>query len=303
MSNQALELPETFSFSQSSLQAFEDCPRRFWLTYVEQLPWPAVEAAPVQDFEELMRLGSTFHRLVERAEIGLDPDLLSQGLVPPLDGWFQAYQSDRPSELPSDHIEVERVLSIPFGDTNGRYRLAAKYDLIAATNKGDNPGIGQAPVMIVDWKTNRRRPDPITLRHRLQTICYPYVLVEASANLPFGPIQPEQVTMLYWFTAAPQQPIRFQYDSAQHAENGERLHQILAKILAYTSEEDFPKVLDTEINRKRFCNYCVYRSRCNRGLTAGDIDELDGSDLEDFFMVDTETALEFTLDQIEELAF
>lgn len=297
MSNQPLELPETFSFSQSSLQAFEDCPRRFWLAYVEQLPWPAVEAAPVQDFEELIRIGSTFHRLVERAEIGLDPDILSQGLEPPLDSWFQAYQRDRPAELPNDHIEVERVLSIPFGDTNGRYRLDAKYDLIAASTKRDDP------VVIVDWKTNRRRPDPVTLRHRLQTICYRYVLVEASVSLPFGPIQPEQVTMLYWFTAAPQQPIRFQYDSAQHAENGERLHQILAKILNCTHEDDFPKVLDTEINRKRFCNYCVYRSRCNRGLSAGEIDELDRSDLEDFFVVDTEAVLEFTLDQIEELAF
>ncbi|MCA9982517.1 MAG: PD-(D/E)XK nuclease family protein, partial [Anaerolineales bacterium] len=41
--SRSLALPETFAFSQSSLQAYEDCPRRFWLAYVEQLPWPAVE--------------------------------------------------------------------------------------------------------------------------------------------------------------------------------------------------------------------------------------------------------------------
>ena len=50
-------LPPTFSFSQSSLQAYEDCPRRFWLAYVEQLPWPAVEASPIREHEALMRLG------------------------------------------------------------------------------------------------------------------------------------------------------------------------------------------------------------------------------------------------------
>lgn len=41
-------LPDTFAFSQSSLQAFADCARRFWLAYVQQLPWPAIEAAPVE---------------------------------------------------------------------------------------------------------------------------------------------------------------------------------------------------------------------------------------------------------------
>ncbi|NTV10950.1 MAG: SagB/ThcOx family dehydrogenase, partial [Zoogloea sp.] len=39
--------------------------------------------------------------------------------------------------------------------------------------------------VIVDWKTARRRADPATLRQRLQTIVYPYVLVEASAGLPW----------------------------------------------------------------------------------------------------------------------
>jgi hypothetical protein len=64
-------LPDEFAFSQSSLQAYVDCERRFWLAYVEQLPWPAVEAAPIYEHEQLMRTGATFHRLIERNEIGL----------------------------------------------------------------------------------------------------------------------------------------------------------------------------------------------------------------------------------------
>jgi hypothetical protein len=319
-----LPLPETFAFSQSSLQAYEDCARRFWLSYVEQLPWPAIEASPVHEHEELMRLGSRFHLLIQRAEAGLDPDLLSTGLEPPLDGWFNAYRRHRPADLPSEFVEAERVLTIPFpnlgdfdfaqskfsildfGKSSSRseiqnpkskiqnpFRLAAKYDLIAADSDGR--------VVIVDWKSTRQRTDPATLRRRLQTIVYPYVLVEASARFPWGPVQPEQVEMRYWFTAAPGQPVVFRYDRAQHDAAHNRLHHLLEQILAGVSEADFPLAPDTPINRQRFCRFCVYRSRCNRGITAGDVTEV--GDPEDFFAVDLKAALEFTLDDLTELAF
>jgi len=181
-------LPDTFAFSQSSLQSYVNCPRRFWLAYVQQLPWPAIEAAPVQDHEHLMRLGATFHRLVERAEIGMDPAVLASGLDYPLDQWFDAYQRQRPMDLPNQFLEVEYILSIPFGlnsteaETGAteeeHYRLAAKYDLVAAEEGGR--------VVIMDWKTNRRRSDPQSLQQRLQTVVYPYVMVEASEHLPWG---------------------------------------------------------------------------------------------------------------------
>lgn len=301
------QLPNTFAFSQSSLQAYDDCARRFWLAYVQQLPWPAIEASPVQEFEQLMRLGARFHLLVQRTEIGLDPEQLAAELEQPLAGWYDAYLRNRPADLPNDFIEIEHILSIPFPldgenptspqDVNvtppADYRLAAKYDLIAVEQEGR--------VVIIDWKTTRRRTDPTTLRYRLQTIVYPYVLVEASKGLPWGPIQPEQVEMRYWFTAAPGQPVVFRYDSAQHAANHERLHQLLQEILAGQNEADFPKVPDTEINRKRLCSYCIYRSRCNRGVAAGDLEEL--GDTDDFFAVDVASALEFTLEEVDVLAF
>jgi len=283
------QLLDTFAFSQSSLQAYEDCPRRFWLAYVEQLPWPAIEASPVQEYEQLMRLGANLHLLIQRAEIGIDAEQLAFGLEQPLAGWFDAYLRHRPADLPSSFVEAERVLTIPLGG----YRLAAKFDLIAAEPDGR--------VVIIDWKTSRQRTEPGLLRRRMQTLVYPYVLVEASAGLPWGPVQPEQVEMRYWFTAAPGQPVSFRYDRAQHDATHAQLQQIIATILAGRSEADFPKVLDTDANRKRFCSYCIYRSRCNRGITAGDLTEL--MDTEEFFAVDLEAALEFTLADVDELAF
>ncbi|MDQ3247858.1 MAG: hypothetical protein M3Q45_01490, partial [Chloroflexota bacterium] len=88
---------------------------------------------------------------------------------------------------------------------------------------------------------------------------------------------------------------------AQHAANHEQLHGLLDAIFAGTREADFPLTPDTVINRKRLCNYCVYRSRCNRGINAGTLDDV--ADTEDFFAIDLETALEFTLDDVTELAF
>ncbi|MEZ4661775.1 MAG: hypothetical protein R2911_29840 [Caldilineaceae bacterium] len=42
----------------------------------------------------------------------------------------------RPADLPTDFVEVEHILSMPFGVGEERYRLAAKYDLIAGAAGG-----------------------------------------------------------------------------------------------------------------------------------------------------------------------
>lgn len=296
----ALTLPATFAFSQSSLQAYANCPRRFWLAYVERLPWPSQETKPFDAYEEQMRLGSRFHQTVLRAEAGFDADLLAAALDYPLDEWFAAYQRHRPADLPTQFVECERVLSIPFGtenfDTeNGRYRLAARYDLIAAEREGE-----RARAVIIDWKTTRRPTRRARLQEQLQTVVYPFVLVEASGSLPWGPIEPGQVEMRYWFTAAPDEPVSFPYSADLHAANRSRLQGLLGEILAGEREADFPKVPDTERNRRHLCAYCVYRSRCDRGVDAGDLADVDDAD---FFVVDLEESLEFTLEDVEALAF
>ena len=290
-----LKLPSTFAFSQSSLQSYVNCPRRFWLAYVEQLSWPALEASPYDEHEQLLRLGGQFHQLVERAEAGLPTDLLTEGLDYPLDEWFESYQRHRPADLPTEVVEVERVLSAPLAVEAGRYRLAARYDLIAVGGEG-----ADRRAVILDWKTNERVTKRSTLAQRMQTLVYPYVLVEASAGLPWGPLVPEQVEMRYWFTAAPAEAVSFGYSSELHAANRAKFEQLLNEILSGERERDFPKVADTEENRKRFCGYCIYRSRCDRGVEASDLDEYDE---EEFSDEDLERALDFTLEEVQELAF
>lgn len=290
-----LELPSTFAFSQSSVQSYVNCQRRFWLAYVKQLPWPAMEATPYDEHERLLRLGGQFHRLVERTEAGLPTELLAAGLDYPLDEWFESYLRHRPADLPTEVVEVERALRVPLETRDGKYRLEARYDLIAVG--GD---VANRRAVILDWKTNKRVTRRSRLQQRMQTRVYPFVLVEASAGLPWGPVSPEQVEMRYWFTAAPADPVTFHYSSDLHAENRALLLDLLEEIGRGENEGDFPKVLDTEENRKRFCNYCAYRSRCDRGIGAG---KLETGDEEGLFDVDMENALEFTLEEVQELAF
>jgi hypothetical protein len=287
-------LPGDFVFSQSNLQTYVDCPRRFWLTYIQRLPWPAVEAGPVQEYEYVMRLGQAFHRAVQRAEAGIPPDLIASQLDDPLDGWFASYLQYRPRDLPTAVTEVESVLTttLQAGNDGPTFRLAAKYDLLAVEPT--------SRAIIIDWKTSRRRTDPNRLRQRLQSQVYPFLLVEASALLPWGPIAPEQVTMRYWCTAAPDEPVNIRYDASQHATNHNLLQRRLAQILAAEGEADFPKVPDTEANRQNLCAYCAYRSRCNRGILPGNVEDV--ADIEEV-VFDSDIALEINLDEIPEVAF
>lgn len=308
-------LPIDFTFSQSSLQAYRDCARRFYLAYVEQLPWPAVEAAPVQEHERLMRLGERFHRLVERTEISLsqagggdggdgagrsmNPQQIAVQAEadPDLAAWYAAYLRLRPADLPTQFVEIERLLNVALpvevGGETRSVRLAAKYDLIAAEQDG--------PVVIVDWKTGKGTPTRATLLTRRQSLVYPFVLVESGGGLPWGPVRPEQVEMRYWFTAAPDRPIAIPYDGAAHDSARVSLQRDIAAILSGQDEADFPKVEDTPANRKMFCAFCVYRSRCNRGAAAGDVNEL--IDPTDYFSGDVPGSLEFSMAEVEELAF
>ncbi|MCZ7553427.1 MAG: PD-(D/E)XK nuclease family protein [Anaerolineales bacterium] len=41
-----LRLPEGFHFSQTNLQDYRECPRRFKLRYMLGLAWPAIESEP-----------------------------------------------------------------------------------------------------------------------------------------------------------------------------------------------------------------------------------------------------------------
>lgn len=270
-----MPLPSDFHFSQGSLQDFVDCARRFQLRYLDRIAWPAVQAEPILENERHLQQGELFHLLVQQHLVGVPVERLTamaQG-DSDLAGWWQAYQAAAPAALPGQRFP-EVSLSAPLGE-NGQRRLVAKYDLVALTPEGR--------AVIFDWKTSRHRPPRRWLAERLQTRVYPYLLLHAGADLSSGrPLTPEQIEMVYWFAGFPDRPERFVYSERQAAEDEGFVNSLADQIALLASGEGVWPLTPHEER----CRFCVYRSLCERGVTAGSTDEMDYNDFEPAIEVD-----------------
>lgn len=257
-----MPLPNTFQFSQSSLQDFDTCPRRFELRYLRQLRWPAIEAEPIQEAERLARLGQDFHRLVQQHLIGIDEDILEKTLTeadPDLKTWWKNYLTHRPAALTDAQIFPELTLSTPLRG----YRLTARFDVLALQNDGT--------FLIVDWKTTHKKPARETLAGQMQTRVYPYVLVAAGTAFNRGmPVDPSAVKMMYWYPQAPDEPETFDYTQNLFQRDEEFLSELIDQIKSTAESGHFPLV-----GSNRPCTYCVYRSFCDRGDRPGLVDDVE----------------------------
>jgi predicted RecB family nuclease len=256
-----MRLPEGFVFSQSSLQDYQDCARRFELRYLEHCRWPGPETADALEFERHMRRGHAWHRLMRQFHSGVPVPALESVVAsdPYLARWWANYQAAAPQNLPAQVCEAEVMLSTALVG----YRLEARYDLLAG-----EPG---QRWIIMDWKTGRRRNTRERLSQRLQTRIYPFVLVQAGTRFNGGePIAAPQVEMLYWFAEFPLQPERFAYDSEQCAADAVFLEGLIREIEA-RPEAEFPKT-----GKRRLCRYCVYRSLCWEDVQAGLLAQAEG---------------------------
>ncbi len=274
-----MTFPANFQFSQSNLQDYVECARRFELRYLQKLKWPAVETEPIAEREYHMRQGAAFHHLIQQYLMGVPAEAISQTAKEnPLREWWERFlRSDILSSLPSQ-CYPEISLSTPIGS----YRLLAKYDLIAI-----EPG---QKAMIVDWKTALKRPKREDLARRMQTLVYPYVLAQAGTQLNGGqPLQPEQIEMIYWFAEEPKRPERFAYDAFQLTQDEQVLDHLIEEISTRTVFDLTPD--------ERKCRFCVYRSLCRRGVEAGDFEEKEDLEAESGFDLD------FNFDQIAEVEF
>ncbi len=261
-----MTLPEGFLFSQSSLQDYVDCQRRFQLRYMLRLAWPAVEAEPYIDNERRIERGAQFHKLIRQYLVGI-PEAQISGSLPAddvLQTWWENFLGAVKAgnlgllgETGSQHFE-EITLSV----TIDRFRLLAQYDLLLIHPDGR--------VTIIDWKTSQNHPRRTWLADRLQTHVYPFVVVGAYPGfLPGKVMDPSQVEMIYWFTNQPDQPERFSYGSREYQEDTRFLTNLVSTI-DQKSEPDFPLTADV-----RRCLYCTYRSLCNRGVKPGDVYQME----------------------------
>jgi predicted RecB family nuclease len=278
-----MSLPAGFQFSQSSLQDYVECARRFELRYVKRLQWPAVEAEPIDERERHLQQGAAFHHMVHQHLLGVPAETLTASLPEAderLRSWWQGYlAADFVNELPPRR-HPEFVLSAALAG----HRLIAKYDLLAV-EPGDR-------AVIVDWKTSLRKTPRADLEKRLQTVIYRYLLARAGSHLNGGePIAPERAEMIYWFAGAPDEAELFSYSQSEYEQD----EQYLTELIQTTQAQTLFELTSDEWR----CRFCTYRSLCQRGIGAGEFDEdavestADSDDLD----------LDFDFDQIAEVEF
>ena len=272
--------PPDFQFSQSNLQDYVDCPRRFLLRHLLKVAWPALEAEPVLENEQAMQRGAQFHGLVQQHLLGIPADSLTRlAQEEALSRWWQAYLSSNPAGTQGVRFP-ELALSAPLQS----YRLLAKYDLLLILPEGR--------AVIYDWKTSAKKPRRQSLLGRMQTRVYPYLLVQASAFLNQGiPFRPDQVEMIYWFTEAPHEPEVIAYSEDQCQKDGAYLEALVGEIAGLKQEE-----LNLTQHEER-CAFCTYRSLCERGVKAGALGAGEDGDGE------TSEVEELNFEQIAEIAF
>ena len=285
-------------FSQSSLQDYVDCARRFKLRHLDRLSYPAVETEPTLENEKHLQEGEYFHRLAQQHLIGIPADQITKlANTPNLQRWWENFLAAPDlrglNALRYDSgvlrkdvggLYPEVTLSAPLGN----YRLLAKYDLIAIEND---------KAIVYDWKTYRKRPRNEWLSGRMQTRIYRALLVRAGAHLNNGkPFEPEQIEMIYWFADFPGEPARFPYTSAQFKRDWDMLTKLEEEIAsALRQAQDIASSFPLTDDRQK-CAYCTYRSYCERGIRAGDMDQAEAE-------MEAESLFDVNFEQIGEIAF
>ena len=273
-------MPSSLSIlSQSSLQDYVDCARRFQLRYLERLSYPAVESEPALENEKHIQEGEYFHRLAQQYLIGIPAEQITKlANTENLQKWWSNFlNSPDLSRLRNlTDLYAETTLSAPLGN----FRLLAKYDLIV---------VADGKATIYDWKTYRKRPRDEWLTARMQTRVYRALLVHAGAHLNNGaPFVPEQIEMIYWFSDFPNDPARFPYTAAQYKRDWDLLIKLANEIQTaslYPLTDDQTK-----------CLYCPYRSYCERGVRAGDTEQAEAE-------MEAEELFDVNFEQIGEIEF
>jgi CRISPR/Cas system-associated exonuclease Cas4 (RecB family) len=268
--------------NQSNLQDFLDCPRRFELKVLEDASWPASLTEPPSQFEQLTDLGDNFHKLSNQFFIGIDPQVIAVTIQDPTLADLWANFLPYAKTLASYQHFTEQILRTSLAD----YVLVAKYDLIAQ--------LPDHSYLIVDWKTSPKKPDRSQLANRVQTYLYPYILFEGWRDLfPHSQTSPDNLVFQYWYPLAGVPEETFPYSEDRHQETKDKLSGIIADIDKHLhSGAHFPLTDDT-----RSCQYCNFRSFCERGSAAQPFSPTVDYENEDLSNV------QFDIDLIEEIEF
>ena len=255
---------QSLIFSANNLQTYVDCARRFELSYLEGLVWPAVEREPVLKSEEFLENGRIFHEMVHRDILGIPVPAVDPLLQPDIARWWKNYQISVPAKVEGVKYPEKTLVGEILG-----HILVATYDLIVISETGQ--------ARIYDWKTWRHPERVKDIDKRLQSRIYPLLLAQAAHTLsPSLQLAPAQIEMYYWLAERPAEPAVIKYSETALQDDHRYLEDLVNEILELESG-DFALTEDV-----KKCNYCPYRSFCDRGDVAGNYESeeiLDEADM------------------------
>lgn len=242
---------KTLTLSQHKLRDLLACRRRFQLRYLEQLSWPI---EPLYDrAQETRALGQRFHQILHRHFLGLPVDEDVAG-DQQLRRWWQVFQKKGP-QIPTGRLFPELSLTAPIG----RHLLTGRFDLLV---------LGEGRAQIFDWKTNARRPPKTKLQEALQTRFYLALAAEGGSALKQA-LEPEQISLSYWYVNDPEEMVTINYSQDRHVENWAYLKESVAgleRLLA--AGGDWPLTDDLG-----HCSQCAYQVYCDRIVDSLDLGE------------------------------
>jgi hypothetical protein len=251
------------SFSAVKIQDFMDCERRYELKYILEQSWPSISSEPIAEIEENIRKGNEFHFLIFQFFSGIPKDKLICSIEDAeIQKWFNSFLDfskniDPKKTFPEFHI-VSQLNDL---------RLTAVFDLVYISENNK--------VRIFDWKTSRFIPKKATLSSKVQTILYPYLIYETYREfLPKINLVPEDISMQYWYPAAPNEEYLFKYGKSIH----ENHHIFLENTLNEICNKNIGEYALT--NNKTKCGFCSYRSLCDRGTYAASYLDLMDTEIE-----------------------
>lgn len=268
-----------FIFSAYKIQDYLECERRFELNHILKHPWPAIQSEPVYLLEQQMQQGEQFHLFAQQYFSNIQAKLIEEQIEnDQMISWWQKFVAFAKDLLQFKHF-AEYKISYNLND----FRLLAIYDLLVIDTNNK--------FTIIDWKTNKKRLGSNQIRNSIQTRIYPLLLaLNGFASPNNNSIQPQQIEMVYWFTNYPDHPEIIQYSNDQFEADLAYLKDLLHEISVKEIGE-FTKTPNT-----RLCNYCKFRSLCERGDAAGTIDEFEQEIL-------NEPIIDFDISQVGEVEF
>lgn len=239
-----------FTFTQSNLQTFTYCRRRFYLRYLKKLIWPA-QLVGDQQYAQDRDAGVRFHRLVHQHFLGFEPALLRKVSEadpdPRVATWLVTFLSSQMSTL-----EGELAPEALYTTTLAGHPLSAKVDLLQ---------MNSGKIKIYDWKTSRQLPKATSLKKQAQSRVYPLVISRVLGK-DAAVFKLENLSMVYWEANFPDQVIEINSSQDDWQKYETEITTSIELILSLQVEE-FVKTPDI-----RKCAWCEYRSYCLRGKAA-----------------------------------